>query len=330
MAKTKTSDSKLDIVINSINEKFGKGSIFAVNDDAIPDSEFLKTSSIGINRVLGGGIASGRIISIEGESQCGKTSLLLDIIANIHKIDSNAICAFIDFEAALDLKYAQALGVDLDRLLIAQPSHAEEGCEIVDMLVRSGTIKVIGVDSVAAMVPKAEIEGEMSDQQVGLQARIMSKLLRKITALANETSTTVIFTNQYRESINMMGYGERKSRPGGKALEFYASQRIELKYMGAVKQGEEVIGRVIKVKAAKNKLAPPLKEMETILTFGKGINARAELITTAKKEKIITTSGAWSYYNDTSIGQGLNGVERFLIENPAIEAEILQKIMDKQ
>jgi len=276
-----------------------------------------------LDNALGlGGVPRGRIIEIYGSESSGKTTLALHIIAEAQKMDG--IVAFIDAEHALDPKYAKALGVDIDELLISQPDYGEQALEIADMLVRSSAIDVIVIDSVAALVPKAEIDGEMSDQQMGLQARLMSKALRKLAGTLNKSKTTLIFINQIREKIGGFGFGPQTTTTGGRALKFYASVRLEIKRIGSVKQSDEIIGNEIIVKVTKNKIAPPFKEAAFQIMYGKGISKVGEILDASIKADIVAKSGAWFSYGDIRLGQGKENVKNRLEDEP----DLLNKIYD--
>ena len=304
----------------SITKGFGDGLIMKLGERSSMKVEAIPTGSINLDEALGiGGVPKGRIIEVYGAESSGKTTLSLHIIAECQK--QGGIVAFIDAEHALDPVYAKALGVDVDELLISQPDYGEQALEIADTLVRSGAIDLIVIDSVAALVPKAEIDGEMSDQQMGLQARLMSKGLRKLTGSLNKYKTTMIFINQVREKIGVT-YGSPITTTGGKALKFYSSVRMEVKRLGAVKQGEAIIGRETQVKVTKNKVAPPFKEAEFEIMYGKGISKVGEIIDAAIDRDIISKAGSWFSFNEQSLGQGKEKVRAELETN----AELLEKI----
>ena len=304
----------------SITKGFGDGLIMKLGERSSMKVEAIPTGSINLDEALGiGGVPKGRIIEVYGAESSGKTTLSLHIIAECQK--QGGIVAFIDAEHALDPVYAKALGVDIDELLISQPDYGEQALEIADTLVRSGAIDLIVIDSVAALVPKAEIDGEMSDQQMGLQARLMSKGLRKLTGSLNKYKTTMIFINQVREKIGVT-YGSPITTTGGKALKFYASVRMEVKRLGAVKQGEAIIGSETQVKVTKNKVAPPFKEAEFEIMYGKGISKVGEIIDAAIDRDIISKAGSWFSFNEQSLGQGKEKVRAELETN----AELLEKI----
>ena len=306
--------------MTSITKGFGDGLIMKLGERSSMKVEAIPTGSINLDEALGiGGVPKGRIIEVYGAESSGKTTLSLHIIAECQK--QGGIVAFIDAEHALDPVYAKALGVDVDELLISQPDYGEQALEIADTLVRSGAIDLIVIDSVAALVPKAEIDGEMSDQQMGLQARLMSKGLRKLTGSLNKYKTTMIFINQVREKIGVT-YGSPITTTGGKALKFYASVRMEVKRLGAVKQGEAIIGSETQVKVTKNKVAPPFKEAEFEIMYGKGISKVGEIIDAAIDRDIISKAGSWFSFNEQSLGQGKEKVRAELETN----AELLEKI----
>jgi recombination protein RecA len=323
------SDKAIDIVIGGIEKKYGKGSIFTISSGSIPGVKWIPSGSLMLDRALGGGYPGGRIIDVFGEESVGKTTLCLHAIAEMHKSDPESMCAFVDAEHALDPTYASSLGVDMNRMLISQPDNGEQALEIVDMLVRSGAVKIIVIDSVPALVPQAELAGEVGEAIIGLQARLMSQALRKLTAITSRSGTTVFFTNQMRAKI-AFGFGPNTTSTGGNALKFYASQRVEIRRIGQVKQDDVVVGFKTRIKAVKNKVASPYKVVEVTITFGKGINRQIELIDLGMEHGIIKKSGAWYSYGEISIGQGLINTEKFLEENPDISQEIREKIVGKQ
>ncbi|MGO2117454.1 MAG: recombinase RecA [Fusobacterium sp.] len=313
----------LESAIKQITKDFGEGSIMKLGQNAAMNIDVIPTGSMNLDNALGlGGVPRGRIIEIYGSESSGKTTLALHIIAEAQKMDG--VVAFIDAEHALDPKYAKALGVDIDELLISQPDYGEQALEIADMLVRSSAIDVIVVDSVAALVPKAEIDGEMSDQQMGLQARLMSKALRKLAGTLNKSKTTLIFINQIREKIGGFGFGPQTTTTGGRALKFYASVRLEIKRIGSVKQSDEIIGNEIIVKVTKNKIAPPFKEAAFQIMYGKGISKVGEILDASIKADIVAKSGAWFSYGDIRLGQGKENVKNRLEDEP----DLLNKIYD--
>jgi len=313
----------LESAIKQITKDFGEGSIMKLGQNAAMKIDVIPTGSMNLDNALGlGGVPRGRIIEIYGSESSGKTTLALHIIAEAQKMDG--IVAFIDAEHALDPKYAKALGVDIDEVLISQPDYGEQALEIADMLVRSSAIDVIVIDSVAALVPKAEIDGEMSDQQMGLQARLMSKALRKLAGTLNKSKTTLIFINQIREKIGGFGFGPQTTTTGGRALKFYASVRLEIKRIGSVKQSDEIIGNEIIVKVTKNKIAPPFKEAAFQIMYGKGISKVGEILDASIKADIVAKSGAWFSYGDIRLGQGKENVKNRLEDEP----DLLNKIYD--
>ncbi|MFA6708565.1 MAG: recombinase RecA [Fusobacterium sp.] len=313
----------LESAMKQITKDFGEGSIMKLGQNVAMNIDVIPTGSMNLDNALGlGGVPRGRIIEIYGSESSGKTTLALHIIAEAQKMDG--IVAFIDAEHALDPKYAKALGVDIDELLISQPDYGEQALEIADMLVRSSAIDVIVIDSVAALVPKAEIDGEMSDQQMGLQARLMSKALRKLAGTLNKSKTTLIFINQIREKIGGFGFGPQTTTTGGRALKFYASVRLEIKRIGSVKQSDEIIGNEIIVKVTKNKIAPPFKEAAFQIMYGKGISKVGEILDASIKADIVAKSGAWFSYGDIRLGQGKENVKNRLEDEP----DLLNKIYD--
>lgn len=331
MAKkaTETNDraKAIENALKQIRKDFGDGSIMKLGDKQEMNIEVISTGSLNLDLALGlGGVPRGRIIEIYGAESSGKTTITLHIIAEAQKI--GGVAAFIDAEHALDPVYAKALGVDIDELLISQPDFGEQALEIADMLVRSGAIDVIVVDSVAALVPKAEIDGEMSDQQMGLQARLMSKALRKLTASINRSKTTMIFINQVRDKIGGFGFGPQTTTTGGKALKFYSSVRMEVKRVGSVKQGEEVIGNETTVKVTKNKIAPPFREAKFQIMYGKGISRIGEILEIALSNDIVSKSGSWFSFGDIRLGQGKENVKARLESEPELLAEIEQKVRE--
>lgn len=317
----------LDAALKSLDKTFGKGTILRLGDKEVEKIDSIPTGSVGLDLALGiGGVPKGRIIEIYGPESSGKTTLTLHIIAECQK--KGGVCAFIDAEHALDVKYAKNLGVDTENLYISQPDFGEQALEIVETIARSGAIDLIIVDSVAALTPKAEIEGDMGDQHVGLQARLMSQALRKLTGIVHKMNTTVIFINQIRMKIGMMGYGTPETTTGGNALKFYSSVRLDVRKTATLKQNDEPIGNRVKVKVAKNKVAPPFKQAEFDVMFGEGISREGELIDYGVKLDIIDKSGAWFSYNASKLGQGRENAKAFLKENPAIADEITQAIQN--
>lgn len=323
---TTTDKSKaLETALKQIRKDFGEGSIMKLGENQGMNIEVIPTGSINLDLALGlGGVPRGRIIEVYGAESSGKTTIALHIVAQAQKM--GGVAAFIDAEHALDPVYAKALGVDVEELLISQPDFGEQALEIADMLVRSGAIDVIVVDSVAALVPKAEIDGEMSDQQMGLQARLMSKALRKLTGSINKSKTTMIFINQVRDKIGGFSFGPQTTTTGGKALKFYSSVRMEVKRVGSVKQGEEVIGNETVVKITKNKVAPPFKEAKFQIMYGKGISRVGEILDMALDNDIVAKSGAWFSFGDIRLGQGKENVKARLETEPELLAAIEEKI----
>ena len=323
---TTTDKSKaLETALKQIRKDFGEGSIMKLGENQGMNIEVIPTGSINLDLALGlGGVPRGRIIEVYGAESSGKTTIALNIVAQAQKM--GGVAAFIDAEHALDPVYAKALGVDVEELLISQPDFGEQALEIADMLVRSGAIDVIVVDSVAALVPKAEIDGEMSDQQMGLQARLMSKALRKLTGSINKSKTTMIFINQVRDKIGGFSFGPQTTTTGGKALKFYSSVRMEVKRVGSVKQGEEVIGNETVVKVTKNKVAPPFKEAKFQIMYGKGISRVGEILDMALDNDIVAKSGAWFSFGDIRLGQGKENVKARLETEPELLAAIEEKI----
>jgi len=317
----------LDLAIKQIDKAFGKGALMRLGDKEIEPIEAISTGSLGLDMALGiGGIPKGRIIEIYGPESSGKTTLALQTIASAQK--DGAICAFIDAEHALDVYYAKNLGVDIDNLLVSQPDFGEQALEILETLARSGAVDLIVVDSVAALTPKVEVEGDMGDTHVGLQARLMSQALRKLTAILHKMNTTVIFINQIRMKIGTMGYGNPETTTGGNALKFYASVRIDVRKIATLKQGENQIGNRVKAKVVKNKVAPPFRQAEFDIMFGEGISYEGELLDYGVKLDIIDKSGAWYSYGATKLGQGKENAKIALKENPELRAEIESKIKE--
>jgi len=315
----------LELAIKQLDKAFGKGTLVRLGDKAIEPVEAISTGSLGLDIALGvNGIPKGRIIEIYGPESSGKTTLTLHAVAECQK--EGGVCAFIDAEHALDVKYAKDIGVDIDNLLVSQPDFGEQALEILETLVRSGAVDLIVVDSVAALTPKVEIDGDMDELQVGTQARLMSKALRKITGLLNKMNTTVIFINQIRMKIGMTGYGSPETTTGGNALKFYSSVRLDIRRIATLKQGDESIGNRVKVKVVKNKVAPPFKQAEFDIMFGEGISKVGELIDYGVKLDIIEKAGSWFSYNDAKLGQGKEKVREYLKANPDIAQEIEEKI----
>ncbi|MCW1365326.1 recombinase RecA [Campylobacter jejuni] len=317
----------LDAALKSLDKTFGKGTILRLGDKEVEQIDSIGTGSVGLDLALGiGGVPKGRIIEIYGPESSGKTTLTLHIIAECQK--AGGVCAFIDAEHALDVKYAKNLGVNTDDLYISQPDFGEQALEIVETIARSGAVDLIVVDSVAALTPKAEIEGDMGDQHVGLQARLMSQALRKLTGIVHKMNTTVIFINQIRMKIGAMGYGTPETTTGGNALKFYASVRLDVRKVATLKQNEEPIGNRVKVKVVKNKVAPPFRQAEFDVMFGEGLSREGELIDYGVKLDIVDKSGAWFSYKDKKLGQGRENSKAFLKENPEIADEITKAIQN--
>lgn len=318
----------LELALSQIERQFGKGSIMRLGDRRIREKvPAIPTGAISLDIALGvGGMPRGRVVEIFGQESSGKTTLSLSIAAQAQK--SGGIAAFIDAEHALDPEYAQKVGVDVDNLYISQPDTGEQALEIAETLVRSGAVDVIIIDSVAALVPKAEIEGEMGDQHIGLQARLMSQALRKLTATISKSKTTAIFINQVREKIGVM-FGSPETTPGGRALKFYSSIRLEMRKTQPILKGDQVIGGRAKVKVVKNKVAPPFKNAEFDIMYDKGISYEGSLVDVGVEEKIIQQSGTWFAYGETKMGQGKENARKFLEENKEIANEIEQKIKEK-
>ncbi len=317
----------LDLAIKQIDKAFGKGTLMRLGDKEVIPTEAISTGSLGLDLALGvGGIPQGRVIEIYGPESSGKTTLTLHAIAECQK--AGGVCAFIDAEHALDTMYAKNLGVDIDNLLVSQPDFGEQALEIMETVIRSGAVDLVVIDSVAALTPKVEIDGDMDDQQVGVQARLMSKALRKITGLLNKMNCTVIFINQIRMKIGMTGYGSPETTTGGNALKFYSSVRLDIRRIATLKQGDNSIGNRVKVKVVKNKVAAPFKLAEFDIMFGEGISKMGELVDYGVKLDIVDKAGAWFSYGDAKIGQGKENSKVFLRENPEIAKEIEGKILD--
>jgi len=316
----------LDAALSQIERQFGKGSIMKLGDNKALNIDAVSTGSLGIDIALGiGGLPMGRIVEVYGPESSGKTTLTLQVIAQAQK--EGKTCAFVDAEHALDPVYAQKLGVNIDELLVSQPDTGEQALEICDMLVRSSAVDVVIVDSVAALTPKAEIEGDMGDSHMGLQARLMSQALRKLTGNIKRSNTLCIFINQIRMKIGVM-FGNPETTTGGNALKFYASVRIDIRRIGSVKEGDEVVGNETRVKVVKNKVAPPFKQAEFIIMYGEGISKQGELIDLGVKHKIVEKAGAWYSYNGNKVGQGKSNSIKFLKENVEIADEIEGKLRD--
>ena len=327
MAASKDREKALEAALANIDKQFGKGAIMRLGSTERPPVEVIPTGSIALDVALGiGGLPRGRIVEIYGPESSGKTTLTLHAIANAQR--SGGIAAFIDAEHALDPEYAQKLGVDIDALLVSQPDTGEQALEIADMLIRSGSVDLVVIDSVAALVPRAEIEGDMGDSHVGLQARLMSQALRKITGGLNQTKTTCIFINQLREKVGVF-FGSPETTSGGKALKFYASVRLDIRRIQTLKDGADAVGNRTRVKVVKNKMAPPFKQAEFDILYGVGISREGSLIDFGVEHGLVKKSGAWYTYEGDQLGQGMENSRRFLINNPDIAAEIEEKILVK-
>ncbi|WP_344167938.1 recombinase RecA [Pilimelia columellifera] len=317
----------LDLALAQIDKQFGKGSVMRLGDRPVVETSVIPTGSIALDVALGiGGLPRGRVIEVYGPESSGKTTVALHAVANAQK--AGGIAAFIDAEHALDPDYAKALGVDTDAMLVSQPDTGEQALEIADMLIRSGAVDIIVIDSVAALVPRAEIEGEMGDSHVGLQARLMSQALRKITGVLSTTGTTCIFINQLREKIGVM-FGSPETTTGGRALKFYSSVRLDIRRIEALKDGTDVVGNRTRVKVVKNKCAAPFKQAEFDILYGRGISREGSLIDVGVEQNIIRKSGAWYTYEGEQLGQGKENSRKFLKENPDIASEIEKKIFEK-
>ncbi len=317
----------LKLTMDKIDKDFGKGSVMMMNEKGEQQMEVISTGSIGLDTALGiGGVPKGRIVEVYGPESTGKTTIAIHIIAEAQK--KGGICAIIDAEHAFDSNYAQRLGVDVDNLLISQPDYGEQALEIADRLILSGALDVVVIDSVAALVPKAELEGEMGDSKMGLQARLMSQALRKLTATISKTNTICIFINQLREKIGVM-FGNPETTTGGNALKFYASVRLDIRRMAQIKDGDESIGNRVKVKVVKNKVAPPFRSAEFDIIFGEGISKTGEIIDMGVEMGIVQKSGSWYSYNSDKLGQGRDAVKQLLVDNPELANEIEAKIREK-
>jgi recombination protein RecA len=315
----------LDIAVSQIEKQFGKGSIMRLGQrNQIAPIEAISTGSISIDYALGvGGLPRGRVTEIYGPESSGKTTLALQVIAEAQR--AGGMAAFVDAEHALDARYAQKLGVDLENLLVSQPDNGEQALEIVEVLVRSNSVDVVVVDSVAALVPKAEIDGEMGDAQMGLQARLMSQALRKLTGIVSKSKTTLVFINQLREKIGVM-FGNPETTTGGRALKFYASVRIDIRRIAAIKDGDQFVGGRTRVKVVKNKVAPPFREAEFDIMYGEGISREGDLLDMAVDRRIVEKSGAWFAYEGERLGQGRENVKQFLKDNPAVRQTIEARV----
>jgi recombination protein RecA len=325
--ENKEKDKALDAAISQITDNFGKGSVMKLGQQTAMDVESISTGSLSLDLALGiGGLPKGRVVEVYGPESSGKTTLTLQVIAEAQKV--GGICAFIDAEHALDPVYAKSLGVKTDELLISQPDTGEQALEIADTLIKSGSISVLVVDSVAALTPRAEIEGEMGDHHVGLQSRLMSQALRKLTSSISRTNTMVIFINQIRMKIGVM-FGNPETTSGGNALKFYSSVRMDIRRIGAIKDKDEIIGNSTRVKVIKNKVAPPFKVVEFDLMYGKGISKVGELVDLGAKAGVVEKSGAWYAYKGEKIGQGRENAKIYLEKNPNVAAEIEKVIRDQ-
>lgn len=323
---TDEQQNALNLAIKQMDKAFGKGALVRLGDKEVEDIEAISTGSLGLDLALGiGGVPKGRVIEIYGPESSGKTTLSLHVIAQCQK--NGGVCTFIDAEHALDVGYAKDIGVDTDNLLVSQPDYGEQALDILETVIRSGAVDLIVVDSVAALTPKVEIDGDMDDMQVGLQARLMSKAMRKITSILHKMNTTVIFINQIRMKIGMTGYGSPETTTGGNALKFYSSVRLDIRRIASLKVGEEIIGNRTKVKVVKNKVAPPFKIVEFDIIFGEGISKLGEIVDYGVKMDIIDKAGAWFSYNDKKIGQGKEKAKQFLKDNEDICKEIEDKIL---
>ncbi|SDT77930.1 recombinase RecA [Actinoplanes derwentensis] len=327
MAAGPDREKALELALAQIDKQFGKGSVMRLGERPVSQMAVIPTGSIALDVALGvGGLPRGRVVEVYGPESSGKTTVALHAVANAQK--AGGLAAFIDAEHALDPDYAQALGVDTDALLVSQPDTGEQALEIADMLIRSGALDIIVIDSVAALVPRAEIEGEMGDSHVGLQARLMSQALRKITGILNNSGTTAIFINQLREKIGVM-FGSPETTTGGRALKFYASVRLDVRRIESLKDGTDVVGNRTRVKVVKNKVAAPFKQAEFDIMYGKGISREGSLIDVGVEQNIIRKSGAWYTYDGDQLGQGKEKAREFLKENPDVAAEIEKKILEK-
>jgi recombination protein RecA len=319
-------DKALEMALSQIERQFGTGAIMKMGEAAQRQVDIIPTGALSLDLALGiGGVPRGRIVEIYGPESSGKTSLALHIVAEAQR--NGGIAAFIDAEHALDPIYAKAIGVDVDELLISQPDTGEQALEIADMLIRSGALDVLVIDSVAALVPRAEIEGEMGDTHVGLQARLMSQALRKLAGTLNKSRTTAVFINQLREKIGVM-FGSPETTPGGRALKFYSSMRLDIRRIEAIKDGTDNVGNRVRVKVAKNKMAPPFRLAEFDIMFGQGISREGSLLDVAVDEGVVRKSGAWFTFDDDQLGQGRENAKRFLRDNPEIAVQLQAKVFE--
>ncbi|MDB0020645.1 recombinase RecA [bacterium] len=317
----------LQVTLDRLDKSYGKGSVMRMGDEPVERLEVIKTGSITLDRALGiGGLPKGRVVEIYGPESSGKTTLAIHAVAEAQK--KGGIAAIIDAEHAFDQFYAKNLGVDIDNLLISQPDNGEQALEIADNLIRSGAIDILVIDSVAALTPKAEIEGEMGDNQMGLQARLMSKALRKLTGSISKANTCCIFINQLREKIGVM-FGNPETTTGGNALKFYSSVRIDIRRSSAIKNADKIIGNRTRVKVVKNKVAPPFQQAEFDIMYGEGISKTGEIIDLGVEMNIINKSGSWYSYGDTKLGQGRDAVKEILLDNPELSEELENKIIDQ-
>jgi recombination protein RecA len=317
-------EKALDVALAAIDKQFGKGSIMRMGEKTSMGIESIQTGALSLDLALGvGGLPRGRVVEIFGPESSGKSTLAMHVVAEAQR--NGGICAYIDAEHAMDPVYASAIGVDIDQLLISQPDTGEQALEIVDMLVRSGAVDVVVIDSVAALTPRAEIEGEMGDTHVGLQARLMSQALRKLTANLSRTNTVAIFINQLREKIGVM-FGSPETTPGGRALKFYSSVRLDIRRIESIKDGAEIVGNRTRVKVVKNKVAPPFRQAEFDIMYGKGISREGTLLDIAVDMGLIKKSGAWFTYEGEQLGQGRENAKNFLSENPEIMVEVSEKV----
>ncbi len=327
MAMDENKKKALELTMKQIDKAFGKGAIVRLGDKEVEPIASIGTGSLGLDIALGiGGVPRGRIVEIYGPESSGKTTLALHIIAQAQK--NGGICAFVDAEHALDVKYANNLGVDTENLLVSQPDFGEQALDIVETIARSGAVDIVVIDSVAALTPKNEIDGDMGDQHVGLQARLMSQALRKLTGIVHKLNTTVIFINQIRMKIGMMGYGSPETTTGGNALKFYSSVRIDVRKIATLKQAEEQIGNRVRAKVIKNKVAPPFRQAEFDIMFGEGISREGELVDYGVKLDIVDKSGAWFSYKDKRLGQGRENAKALLKEDKELAAKIEEEIKE--